>query len=156
MTFKSGLKAFAGKTQAQLDETARKVVIDLGRRLVQKSPVGDPDNWDTEFHGVLLRLGWVQEDYVGGRFRANWQHGFNSPAKGDLPDIDKTGAVSIDRIIKGVENSPASGIHYISNNLPYAMRLENGYSKQAPRGMVELTAIEFSGIVKTEFRKAAK
>ena len=31
---------------------------------------------------------------------------------------------------------------YIQNNLPYANRLENGWSNQAPAGMVALTIAE--------------
>jgi hypothetical protein len=31
---------------------------------------------------------------------------------------------------------------YIQNNLPYAMRLENGWSKQAPAGMIAITLNE--------------
>jgi hypothetical protein len=39
------------------------------------------------------------------------------------------------------------GVHYLQNNLPYAWRLETGYSKQAPAGIVGITALEFGGIV---------
>ncbi|NBT33816.1 MAG: hypothetical protein EBT13_18445 [Rhodobacteraceae bacterium] len=35
-------------------------------------------------------------------------------------------------------------IIYIQNNLPYANRLENGWSGQAPQGMVALTVAEVS------------
>jgi hypothetical protein len=41
----------------------------------------------------------------------------------------------------------AGKVHYITNNLPYAWRLEHGHSKQAPAGMVGLTVVEFAGIV---------
>jgi hypothetical protein len=33
---------------------------------------------------------------------------------------------------------------YIQNNLPYAERLENGWSKQAPHGMVKITLYELA------------
>jgi len=35
---------------------------------------------------------------------------------------------------------------YLTNNLPYAQRLEEGYSQQAPAGMVALTIQEFQAI----------
>jgi len=41
---------------------------------------------------------------------------------------------------------------YISNNLPYAIPIEDGHSKQAPTGMVKVTVAEFGSIV----RDAAK
>ena len=37
----------------------------------------------------------------------------------------------------------AGGVEYITNNLPYAERLEYGYSQQAPAGMVRVTAARF-------------
>lgn len=35
---------------------------------------------------------------------------------------------------------------FLTNNLPYIERLERGWSKQAPTGMVALTVAEFGGI----------
>ena len=88
--------------------------------------------------------------YVGGRFRANWQYG-NVMGAGipmsDLPNIDKTGNASIERIRVGVSAAPASGVHYLCNNLPYARALEDGHSTQAPSGMVALTVVEFNNAV---------
>lgn len=37
---------------------------------------------------------------------------------------------------------------FITNNLPYAKRIEDGYSKQAPAGMVKVTIAEFDSIVR--------
>lgn len=42
----------------------------------------------------------------------------------------------------------APGSVLISNNLPYAQRLEDGWSDQAPIGMVKVTVAEFQSIVK--------
>jgi hypothetical protein len=36
---------------------------------------------------------------------------------------------------------------YLTNNLPYIRRLEEGYSQQAPAGMVALTVQEFAQVV---------
>lgn len=36
---------------------------------------------------------------------------------------------------------------FITNNLPYAKRIEDGYSAQAPAGMVKVTVNEFKSIV---------
>lgn len=154
MSFGNELRAFAEKTGDKLEDVAREVMINIGRSVVEKSPVGDPSKWNKEFHAVMHGLGWTHEGYVGGRFRANWQHGFGTPANGALDDIDASGGVSIAHIQSGTEGSPAAGIHFISNNLPYAQRLEDGYSSQAPSGMVSLTAIEFKDIVNISVQKA--
>ena len=44
---------------------------------------------------------------------------------------------------------------YITNNLPYAKRIEDGYSQQAPAGMVKVTIAEFDSIVR-KYAKAFK
>ena len=130
MSFGNELIAFAKKTGGKLEDVAREVVINVGRSVVEKSPVRT------------------------GRFRANWQHGFGSPANGTLDDLDPSGGASLVRIQSSTEGNPAAGIHFISNNLPYAQRLEDGYSSQAPSGIVGLTAIEFRDIVNISVQKA--
>ena len=37
---------------------------------------------------------------------------------------------------------------YLSNGLPYAKRLENGWSRQAPTGMVRINVARFSSAIK--------
>jgi hypothetical protein len=117
----------------------RKVIIDVGASLVAKSPVGDGSLWKHP----------PPKGYVGGRFRANWQHGFNVMPSGTKSDIDPSGQVSIEAIQSrlGSVEKGAFGVHYIVNNLPYARVLEHGHSTQAPSGMVGLTVTEFESIV---------
>lgn len=134
MSFKGDLLAFAEKSKENMAEVTRKVVQEVGAKIVERSPVGDGSLWKSP----------PPPGYAGGRFRGNWQYGFNASPTGDLPDIDPTGEVSIQRI-GAVLGEP--GLHYIVNGLPYAQRLENGWSTQAPAGMVGLVKIEFSGIV---------
>ncbi|CFO10931.1 Uncharacterised protein [Bordetella pertussis] len=45
---------------------------------------------------------------------------------------------------------------YLSNSLPYAVPLENGWSKQAPQGMAKLTAQEFQRYVSQAAKDANK
>lgn len=137
MTFALDLQKLTDKAKGRMGMVVRKIVLDVGARLVMRSPVGDGTLWRSP----------PPPGYVGGRFRANWQYGFGTMPTGELPDIDKTGAASNDRIRSGVAAAPAAGIHYLANNLPYAQRLEDGWSKQAPAGMVALTVAEFGGIV---------
>jgi hypothetical protein len=50
-----------------------------------------------------------------------------------------------------VSNVPTTGaggkIYYIVNNLPYAQRLDDGWSSQAPAGIIGLALAEFDGMV---------
>jgi hypothetical protein len=46
-----------------------------------------------------------------------------------------------------VPNDAAGRVFYLANNVPYAQRIEDGWSRQAPTGLVALTAMEFQNIV---------
>jgi hypothetical protein len=91
------------------------------------------------------------EGYVGGRSRNSWMYSFGAPDNTQPHPMseeykgDQTGSESKARL--NVLKSPqhgAFGVHYISNNLPYMHRLEfEGWSKQAPAGMVRVSVAEF-------------
>lgn len=134
MSFTLDLQRFADKFSANAEIVTKKVILDVGRRVVEKSPVGDATLWAEP----------PPPGYVGGRFRANWQYAFGVVPTGALPDIDPSGTVSINRVAAA---SGKAGVHYIVNNLPYAQRLEDGWSTQAPGGMVGLTVLEFQAVV---------
>ena len=136
--FAADISAFVSKAKGRTDLVVKKIVFDIGTKVVMRSPVGDGSLWKYP----------PPPGYVGGRFRANWQYGYGSIPSGDLPAIDATGGASTVRINAGLATSPAAGIHYLVNNLPYAKRLEDGWSSQAPSGMVGLTVLEFQSITK--------
>jgi hypothetical protein len=143
MTFALDLKKFAQRATIQADDAVRKIVLDVGTSLVLKSPVGDMKLW-ADYWKEKVGAG-----YVGGRFRGNWQFGVGQIDTTTDLTIDPTGSISIGRIANGVLSAPAANVFYITNSLPYADRLENGWSSQAPAGMVGLTVAEFQGIVKS-------
>lgn len=141
--FHADLSAWVVKAQGNVDLVVRKVVLDIGTSIVMRSPVGNPSKWKSVMAGKAPPKG-----YIGGRFRANWQHGTGSIPEGTIEAVDKSGALSIGRIMKSLSQGTAAGkIHYLTNNLPYAIPLERGHSKQAPAGMVTLAVIEFQGVV---------
>ncbi len=65
-----------------------------------------------------------------GRFRANWQTTINTPAQGVLDTEVPTSAES------GIRSIKITDTMYLTNNLPYAKRLEEGWSQQRPSGWV--------------------
>ncbi|RFT11119.1 hypothetical protein DYB39_09120 [Providencia rettgeri] len=83
----------------------------------------------------------VPPGYTGGRFRGNWQVTFDVPADGETGRVDKSGNMT-----KAVGNymleqfKVGMNAIYFTNNVPYAYRLEMGHSKQAPNGMIAITA----------------
>lgn len=140
MSFSSDIAKFVAKTNRRNNAIVRKLVIDMGTSLVMKTPVGNPTLWKNP--------DGAPAGYAGGAARANWQYGNGAMPEGFLDAIDKGGNSTINRIIGGVQASPAASIHWIANNLPYIERLETGWSTQAPQGMLRLTVAEFEQTVR--------
>lgn len=74
-----------------------------------------------------------------GRFRGNWQLGLDSIPTSEIPMPE---AKDRDPFIAGlgaIGPLRFGQVVWISNNVPYAQKLEEGHSKQAPIGMVKVT-----------------
>lgn len=111
-------------TNGNLELVARRTVLDMFGRVVDKSPVDE------------------------GRFINDWQASVGSAATGQINQPDKSGQRAREEIRRVADNLKIGETAYLTNNLPYAERLENeGWSQQAPQGMVATTAQEFGGIV---------
>lgn len=91
--------------------------------------------------------------YRGGRFRANWQVGVGPRPTGWKNDIIGPAEVIAkgEAILQGFDGTQQT--IWITNCVPYAVRLEYGHSKQAPQGMVRLTAQRFSSFVSSASRE---
>lgn len=148
--FTLDLRQFVEKTKRKQHIIVRKVLMDISIRLVERSPVGNPELWAINRNRGQRKLR-APAGYVGGRFRGNWQYATRGAGVPSLPidEIDPEGSKTLSRISTGIGTDPAGYIHVLVNNLPYAESLENGWSKQAPAGMVGLTVVEFEGLVKS-------
>ncbi len=90
-----------------------------------------------------------QDGYVGGRFRGNWQVTFDTKATGQLERIDPQGDSTKSAASQVVLSFTSEvGTIWAVNNLPYGPRLEfEGWSSQAPSGMVRISVAEFQTYV---------
>ena len=121
MSFSDSLAKYCKAAGDQIDTVVRKTAIDLQASMIEKSPV------DT------------------GRFKSNWQCGIgviNSDASA-APNADAQG-----RTVAVLQGYKPGNTIWLTNSLPYAKRLENGWSQQAPAGMVRLTMQDFQQAVK--------
>lgn len=125
MSFTISLKKLTDKMGNNADIVVKKVAIDVLSSVIKKSPV------DT------------------GRFKGNWQLAVGNvnslvdeDAKDSTPLKTSSGAKEVEAGIT-LSGFRSGKTIFISNSLPYAQRLENGYSGQAPAGMVRLTVIDF-------------
>ena len=103
-------------------------------------------NGNVTFH----QRGWAAKNYTGGRFRGNWQVTFDRPAVGAIDRVDKAGTATLaaGREVLAHYDSGEYGSIWFTNNVPYAQRLEYGWSKQAPAGIVRVVAAEINSKVK--------
>jgi hypothetical protein len=115
--FRASIKRRIEKSKGKTELFVKKLLVDIDASLVAKSPV------DT------------------GRFRANWILGNGSV---DQSTYERFDASNNAPIISGLKVN--GQVIYITNSLPYANRLEYGYSDQATDGMVRLTLAEVNSM----------
>jgi hypothetical protein len=88
-----------------------------------------------------------------GRFRANWNLSINGVDTSTTQNTDKTGQLTVQKSFAALSSFRMGDSILITNSLPYAQRLEFGYSQQAPKGMVRLTQAEIGDYLATEAAK---
>jgi len=116
----------------RMDKVVRGTLLDLSRRIVLRTPVGNPSLWQ----------GPPPPGYTGGQARGNWQASIGSPASGTTEATDKSGTATIAGIAGNTQQAPGN-VWYLTNNLPYvSTALEYGSSTQAPTGMVRISLRE--------------
>lgn len=109
---------FAGLIKQEINAAARALALDLFSVIMVRSPV------DT------------------GRFRGNWQIDISVPALTALARFDRAGQATILEETQKLLVWKLGQTISFRNNVPYAVRLEYGYSGQAPSGMVRITIAE--------------
>ena len=88
-----------------------------------------------ELQGMMIDMSPVDT----GRFRSNWAVGLGAINTSADAAPDKTGDAAKGRAQAALQGWKPGQTIYLSNSLPYALRLERGWSQQAPSGVVRLT-----------------
>lgn len=121
-SFALDIAAFAEQFGDKADQVLRKVALDVFSRIVLRSPVDE------------------------GTFRGSWGVSLVGSPGIDNPQPDKTGQRTIAGGAAVIATASFGQTISIGSRLPYAYRLETGWSKQAPAGMVGLTVLEFEAL----------
>lgn len=129
MSFAEDLAKASVLVLQQADEDRKAITIKLFNSVIQDTPV------DT------------------GRARGNWQCSQNTPAVNEIDRQDKNGSLAQNEVIDSVLSSQPDSTVYLTNNLPYAQRLEFGYSGQAPEGMVRKNMARIQQILREVLSK---
>lgn len=113
-TYADGLSVKVELTEFTAQEIRRLGII-ADQRIVQASP------FDT------------------GLFKNNWLMSIGSPSTEVLAEEDPSGSKAINRAREVVMSYPMDSLPdlWLVNNLPYAARLNDGWSQQAPSKFVE-------------------
>lgn len=115
MGFAADLRKLCEAAGDKAELVVRKAALDLGGQMVERSPVDS------------------------GRFKSNWMTGIGATLDASTTDTtDKSGTPSLGRMQQKLASWKPGQTIWITNSLPYAQRLENGWSQQAPAGMVRL------------------
>jgi len=126
MNFAADVSRIARRMGVRAEEVVAEVIKELYGSTVKDTPV------DTS------------------RLQGNWQLTMNVPAAGNL---ERFGADGPAGEIQGGVGAP--GLYYLTNNLPYAERIEmDGWSHtKAPQGMVRINARRVHHILAQEARR---
>lgn len=146
MSFSLDVSEFAKVVQKRADHVRRVVAVDVFSKVITRTPV------DT------------------GRLRGNWNISSGSPDYSTSPKRDPSGAEAFAEIRTKVKNAQESESIWMANGLVYAPIVEyglypsrgggetektiNGYSKQAPKGMVRITVAEFDAAIRRAVKSA--
>ena len=154
MSFGDDLVKFQGDAIKATEKTARGTAIALWRDVIYGSPVDS------------------------GRFRGNWIASAGAPVETSYSITDKQGTITVNKATVLTQSFSDWQNLWLSNNLPYAEVIEfggypnpaklgswnkkeeryeintiNGYSDQAPSGVVRKNVIRFQEILDKEARK---
>ena len=127
MSFSQQIASFGAHASERIQTVRRGVTIKLFSAVIRDTPV------------------------LTGRLRANWQLTEGAPATGTVDNTAPSkGGLSVPEA-EQVNKTTGDTSLYLSNNLPYAGRIEfEGFSGKAPEGMVRRNVARFGRLIKVE------
>lgn len=137
MSFFKSVSKWTVNTKRKRDEVITLVFKRLGTLIVNRTPIGDRTLWSQP----------APAGYRPGSLANNWFAGIGEPGALSRRQYNVNGADSLSQI-NTVSRSAPGKLAYIANPLPYARRVEYGWSTQAPSGMVRISVAEFQQIVR--------
>lgn len=126
--------------------TARQFAFDL-----RNYNLASRETLDRAFRAIALTVDQrvvLRTAVDTGRARGNWFCSIGEPSTAVLDDrFDATGGRALDEIAATIVDAQLGDVVWLTNNLPYILKLENGWSNQSPQGMVDITLAEVASIL---------
>lgn len=130
--FSVRLNAYVKKVEGAGTKAQRAVAMAVMQPLVMSTPVGKVDLWNASSRHS------ARPGYVGGRARANWHVTVGSADAETTEEVDPSGGKTITNAQGEVDSSTPGEAIYLNNNLTYIVPLNDGHSRQAPAGFVQI------------------
>lgn len=122
-SFELQMKEFENMTTEKSELLFKKVCFDLSNSIIMDTAVDS------------------------GRARGNWQPDINSIQNDVLEVEDKSGNATVSKVASQTNNLKLGQFFTLTNNLPYILRLEYGWSKKSPQGMLGINVMRFQNFL---------
>ena len=122
-SFELQIKEFENMTAEKSELLFKKVCFDLSNSIIMDTAVDK------------------------GTARGNWQPDINSIQNDVLEIDDKSGNATVSKVASQTNNLKLGQYFTLTNNLPYILRLEYGWSKKSPQGMLGINVMRFQNFV---------
>lgn len=119
MRFSLEVKMWTARAAAGLREARKEALLDIGTAIIAETPVKT------------------------GACMSNWQSSIGEAKEGKLPIRPLSAPIA--ELKETLEKLDGDQTFVMRNNLPYATRLEFGWSAQAPEGMVRRNVERWQG-----------
>ena len=132
MSWESDWKKIESKIDRTLDQGIRATILELSTAIIKDTPAKT------------------------GRARGNWQASIGRGATGEVSVVNKRAGEA--KAISNVNQKASVAVgdlYYLTNNVPYIERLEYGWSKQAPGGMVRKNMQNFNRLLVKNIKAAS-
>ena len=132
MSWESDWKKIESKIDRTLDQGIRATILELSTAIIKDTPAKT------------------------GLARGNWQASIGRGATGEVSVVNKrSGEAKAIAEVNQKASVAVGDLYYLTNNLPYIERLEYGWSKQAPGGMVRKNMQNFNRLLVKNIRAAS-
>lgn len=142
--FKKEFQVAVDKSIKASEESIRAAAVNVFTNIIVATPVGNPNNWSSQSLPA-------PKGYSGGALRGNWQTTLGSPATSTTERKQKSESGSATgETDTGTRGYTIKTSMYLTNNLPYAQRINDGYSVQPGVEMkfVEKNVNKFDNILR--------
>ena len=136
MSFSLDMTKAIKNINAETERVVRGTIFGVSSRIIKATPVAAPEEWKKPVKG-----------YIGGTLRGAWNASITTPDKSLSGSKDKNGAQTINNVNTVLSAFDLGEVFYLTNPQPYAMRIEYGWSRQAPAGMVRVALADTQAVI---------